>query len=414
MSARTSRLATWVFIVPALTGYVRLPGGANVVLPVSELGLGLLLLLVLGVIVKGPVRLRALATIAATVVVLFGLFVAYTLAWPHLRGWAFAEPAPHLALAAVVSCCTAVAYALLFYREDVFIDVFWKAAIGAIVTAVAAYVMNELAGSGWLVHRQYGTPRLQGLLSEPSAWAPFVSALLLLALARRRRLWVGFFLLAAVLTKSPTVLLSTVGSLAAWYVLIRRRSTTRYAMLAGLLVAGTIAVNWLKGIDIYRPLSSSLVDQFVVRLASGVHAVTSGGVTGRNDRFTSTQAVIDEMALRGWLWTGIGPGSEGYILGSTGLLPNALPVYVMASFGILGVIVLMGMLVRTIIRLRTRASLGLFLAFIIASMINSAGGWEFYKFVIVAVVVAGIPARSAVRFESRGVVTSMSSSPVRA
>jgi hypothetical protein len=384
---RVARLATWIFIVPALVGYVRLPDGTNLILKTSQIGLALLCMVTAYAVVRGLVRPRDLVVVAVTALALFGVLGLYTLAWPHLRGWAFAEPSPQLALAAVAFCCAAVVYAKHFYREDIFTEVFWKASVAAVASAMAAYGINEVIDSGWLVHRQYGTPRLQGFLSEPSSWAPFLSALFLLALVRKERMWLAFLLLACLLTKSPTVLLSVVGSLAGWYVVTRKRSSSQFAMLSAFLAAGALVVNWLKGVDIYRSLSTSLADQFVVRLASGVRAVTSNGIAGRNDRFTTTQAVIDELSLRGWLWTGIGPGSEGYIRGSTGMLPNALPVYVLASFGIFGVVVLAVLLVQAIIRLSTQRALCIFLSFAVASTINSAGGWESYKFVVVAIAI---------------------------
>ena len=389
MSGRLATAAAWAFVLPALAGYVRVPQGWNLVLPTSQAGLLVLAVLTAVALARGQARLRDLTVVATTGTVLGGLLIAYAAAWPHLRGWAFAEPALHLGTAAVVYCTFAVLYARLFYRPEILADVFWRATLTAVCLALAAYAAYELGGPGWLVHRQYGTPRLQGLLSEPSAWAPFAPALLLLALARRRRAWFALILLATLLTKSPTVLLAVAGSLAAWYVLRRRTPAGRGAMLGAVLGGGVLAGHWLTGVDIGRPLSANLADQFVVRLASGISAVTSGGTVGRNDRFASTQAVVDELSLRDWLWTGIGPGSEGYILGATGMLPNALPVYVLASFGVLGVAVLAVLLVRAVLAARSQATLGIFLAFVVACTINSAGGWEGYKFVVVAIV-AGV------------------------
>jgi hypothetical protein len=386
-AVRLERIATWIFVLPSLIGYVRMPDGENHILPALEAGLCLLLGVAVAAVVAGSAPLRDLTVIALSAAAFFGLFGGYALAWPHLKGWAFAEPQPKLALAAVLYCCAAVLYARLFYVQDVFIEVFWKATAAAIVVAVGAYALNEFIGSGWLVHRQYGTPRLQGFLSEPSAWAPFLPALLLLALSNRRYVWATVLLLVAALTKSPTVLLSTAGSLTIWYVIIRKRSSSRYLALGASLLAGVLAVRWLAAFGASRMLSTSLFDQFVGRLASGIRAVDSGGAVGRNARFASTQAVIDQLSWHDWLWTGIGPGSEGYIEDTTTMLPNALPVYVLASFGLVGLVVLAILLVRTVVVLRTHAAFGIFLAFIVASTVNSADGWESYKFVVVAVVV---------------------------
>ena len=116
--------------------------------------------------------------------------------------------------------------------------------------------------------------------------------------------------------------------------------------------------------------------------------MTSGGTLGRNERFASTRTIFDELALHDWLWTGIGPGSEGYILHVTDMLPNALPVYVLASFGLVGLALLALLLIKSFVVLRTHSTLVVFLPFTAAAMVNSASGWESYKFVVVAVVVA--------------------------
>lgn len=382
------RAATWAFVLPALFGYVRMPNGRNHVLPALEVGLSLLFVAMVVAIALGVAAQRDLNVIAASAILFSGLFVAYLLAWPYLKGWAFADPDPKLAASAVLYCCAAVVYGRLFYHPATLIDVFWKGAIVASVVAVAAYGLNSFTDSGWLVHRQYGTPRLQGFLSEPSGWASYLPALLLIALVRRRWLWLVFVLLATLLTKSPTVLLVTTGSVAAWYVLVRKRSATRWLALAGVLAALAVAVRWLHGFGVRQQLSTNLFDQFVGRLASGVRAVTSGGTLGRNERFASTRTIFDELALHDWLWTGIGPGSEGYILHVTDMLPNALPVYVLASFGLVGLALLALLLIKSFVVLRTHSTLVVFLPFTAAAMVNSASGWESYKFVVVAVVVA--------------------------
>jgi hypothetical protein len=387
-SSSLRRLAAWVFIGPSLIGYVRPPTGHNIYLRTGEVGLIGLALLILLAVAAGSVASQTFVTIAATAALFVSVLVAYAWLWPRIRGWAFAEPSRNLAVAAVLYCSAAVAYALVFYREDIFIDVFWKAAVFAIGLAFAAYLANYVTDSGWLVHRQFGTPRLQGLLSEPSSWAPFLPALLLLSLERRRYLWTAVFLIAAALTKSPTVLLGVAGAVPAYYVLAERWRSRRVLVLASAIAFCALAAHGLLQVNIYRPLSSSIVDQFVVRLASGLNAVASGGTVGRNDRFASTQEVIHELSLRGWMLTGIGPGSEGYIRQSTGMLPNALPVYVLASFGIIGLLAFAIILVSTVARLRKHDSLKMFLPCIVVSLINSAGGWESYKYVIVAVVVS--------------------------
>jgi hypothetical protein len=382
------RLATWLFMASSLFEYVYSPAAHNYYLKAGQIGLSGFALLTLVAIFRRSVPLRTLVTIGATGALLFGLLLLYAALWPAIRGSALGAPSQKSAVVFVAYCTAAVAYALVFYREEIFTNVYWKAAIVGVILAIAAYIAHVLFHTGWLVHRQYGTPRLQGLLSEPSAWAPFMPSLLLLALGRRRYIWAAIFVVAAALTKSPTILLGMALAVPAYYALAARRRSHRLTVFVSVTTAYTALICWLQSVSIDRPLSTGLVDQFVFRLASGVHAMESGGTEGRNDRFSGTQSIIHDLATHGWLAAGIGPGAEGYILEHHRLGPNALPVYLLACFGIIGVLVFAVLVVIAAVRLRKFESFRIFLPFIVASLINSADGWESYKFVVVAIVLS--------------------------
>jgi hypothetical protein len=214
-------------------------------------------------------------------------------------------------------------------------------------------------------------------------------ALVLLSLDRRRYVAAAVALAAAALTKSPTVVVGLALSIPAYYALAERWRARRPLVLAVSGGVGALAAYRLVHVDTHAPLSASFYDQVLVRLAGGVENVTSGGTLGTNDRFAITRAVFDELANHGWLAAGIGPGSERYLQQTTGMVPNSLATFVLGSFGIVGLLILAALLVRAVARTRASRCLMLFLPFIAISFVNSADGWESYKYVVVAVVLAG-------------------------
>jgi hypothetical protein len=378
------RLATWLFLVGALFSFARLPGGANVYLRTGDVAL--LGLAVLAVAVLGRAARRDHTVIVASGCAGVVLVAGYALAWPLMRGPEPSNPSWILGVAAVAYCSIAVTFARLYYDEELFLDAFWKLTFAAVGVGLAAYGLNALTGSGWLTHRQYGTPRLQGFLSEPSGWAPYLAALVLLALGRRRYVAFGIALLAVILTKSPTVFLVVALSVTSYAVITAKRHR---ALLLGLFVGlGVLAFTWLPHVPVESELSSGIYDQIVGRLAGGIENITSGGTVGRNDRYEITRAVFTTLTEHGWLATGIGPGSEGFIQQETGRVPNSLAAYALSSFGVPGLVMLCAAICVAVRRLRTSTSLRLFLPFFVAAFINSAGGWESYKFVVVAIVAA--------------------------
>ncbi len=186
-----ARYAAWLFVIPSLIGYVRLPTGGNLYLHTGELALLGTVLLALPVIVE---RARAGTLRAATVVTpvaVLALPVVYLLVWPWLGGSPFAQPSFTLGVSAALYVIWTLLYGHLFHDDDHLIDAFLKVLTVALAVGFAAYLAHLAVGLRWMVHTQYGTPRLQGLLSEPSGWGPFLGAAILLGLERRRWLLVG-------------------------------------------------------------------------------------------------------------------------------------------------------------------------------------------------------------------------------
>jgi hypothetical protein len=383
------RYAAWLFVLPSLVGYLRMPSGVNLYLHTGELALLGTILLALPVVVRTARAGGLRATTVVTPVVALALPVVYLLVWPWLGGSPFSRPSFVLGVSAALYVIGTVLYGHLFHDDDRLVDAFTTVLTIALAIGFAAYLAHVTVGLRWLVHTQYGTPRLQGLLSEPSGWGPFLGAAILLGLERRRWILVGVGVLAALLTKSPTTVACVGLAVPAHLLLAHRWRGQRAAVVVTVTAVGWWTWLQITSVRITDTVSTGLKDQIVARLASGVANVRSGQTQGRNDRWFSTQAIVDAMTEHRWWWTGIGPGSESYwreTLG--GVLPNNLPVYVAGSFGVVGVAVLAGLIVVAVVRLRQSALFPLVLPFIVAALVNSAGGWESYKYAVLAIVLA--------------------------
>ena len=382
-------VAAWLFVLPSMIGYVRLPSGGNVYLHTGELALLGTLLLALPVVVE---RARGGSLRPGTVltpVVALALPVLYLLAWPWLGGSPFARPSLALGVSAALYVIWALLYARLFHDDRLLIETFHRVLMVALAVALVAYLAHLTVGLRWLVHTQYGTPRLQGLLSEPSGWGPFLGAAILLGVDRRRWWLVALAGVAAVLTKSPTTVACVGLTVPAYLLLAHRWHRRRAAIIVAVTGAGWWTWWQITNVRITDDVPTGLKGQIVARLASGIANIQSGQTQGRNDRWTSLQAIADAMTTHGWWWTGIGPGSESYWRDTLdGVLPNSLPVYVAGSFGIAGLAILAVLLVVTLVRLRYSALFPLVLPFLVASLLNSAGGWESYKYAVVAMALA--------------------------
>lgn len=401
---RIRQVATWLFVIPALVGYVRMPSGAEVYTRVGEVALLAMAFLAIGFLAAGQPAAREATVAIETAVVCALVFTAYLFAWPWLQGAtpSLAEPSAKLALSALAYCALAVAFGYFFYDEDTFLTIFWRVALAAIVLALLAYAANTIMADGWLVHRQYGTPRLQGLVSEPSAWAPILPAVVILAFERKRYLVAAVSMLAAVLTKSPTVLVTLAGTVSVYLLVADRWRRWRVPLATSVVAAWAAGWVWLRSVSIDGPVSTGFFDQVVVRLASGATNVTSNGAQGSNDRWANTQAVFTTLRQHGWLFTGIGPGCEGYFQKVTGgLLPTSLSAYALGCFGAVGLAILVVVAVRTVMALRARPAFALFLSFTVGALVNSADGWESYKFFIVGVVAAAQVRRRRVAAPAR-------------
>lgn len=393
MTVSLRRVATWVFVVPSLFNALRPPGlrseiiAPGVAVPALILMTGLVALQVTR---RPPAKAFVrVAIVAGTLVFLAGL---YSMRWPKLADTVGGDYSS-LAIGNSAFVGLAVAYGCIFFDRDILLRVFTRCARFGLIAALGFYVFNELAGTGWGTHTYYGTARLEGFMLEPSAWAPVLSALGLLSMRSGHRRWVALCAVGLLLTKSPTVVLVAVIVTPSYFLLTARHSGRRALVLGALAVAAPLFVYNLQQVDPTKPVSSGVYDQVLGRLSLGLANVQTGGDVGSNDRYQSTQDIIDELGDHGWTFTGLGMGGGGAYFQATSdtTRPNSLPVSVFADFGVFAVGFLLVLMARLVRRGRHDPdAFALFLPYTVASLVNSAGGWEDYKYVVVGIVVYGL------------------------
>lgn len=335
---------------------------------------------------------------AWAVITFFTVLTGVYLMFPRMVLFQYASQSHYLkaALVGVVSWALPGIFAALFYREALFVDVLWALIRGSVWVALGGYALSRVTGAVILVNAQPGNDRLQGLLSEPSAWAPIVAAGLLIALRRRSKLYVMLILLVAALTESPTVYIVAAISIPLYYVLTGAFKPKRLVLLLFLAMSIPLIVNFVQTANPNKYLNSSNHASVVVgRIISGVQDIESNGSSGTNTRFTSTTQTVNDTEANGLLDFGGGPGSAGlyfrakYPISASqnaGLGPNALWVEFLFDFGMVGVAVLFVLLAAAVIRMRRVPVMAeILLPFIVASLINSAGGTALYQVAIMAI-----------------------------
>ena len=294
-------------------------------------------------------------------------------------------------------------YAAFFFDSQTFVKAFWRVGMTGLILALAGYALHRLTGLGYFVSvAQYGgafssaggAPRLTGMLTEPSAWAPVMPALAFLALQRKAWLALAGVVLGTVLTGSPTVILGMFAAVVLVLFTGRGNLALKSIVVVSAVALSYVAVGASQDRTAYTAIAASGNTSKIAvgRTLSGLDYILTGGEYGSNDRAASTEMVAREVSANGWLYTGRGLGAADVyfpaIASQQGFgRPNALPVVVLFDLGVLGLLAYL-LLVGRAVRAVSRDVAGVVLIpFLVATFINSAGGIATYKFVLLAVLV---------------------------
>jgi hypothetical protein len=396
--------ATWLFVLPFLT--------AGVVRDSAKIQTAGLALLVIGYLVASRRRFprRSIARICLAAAVLMLIVCAYLMfgSWPSSYG--SASSYDKNAIIFVVAYVDVAVFAALFFEARPFERVIWRGATAALWIGVLSWLATRLTHHLILVSTSHGVIRMQGTLSEPSAWAPVIPLVVLLAIRRRSLLYLGLALAATCLTASPTCLIVLVGSLLLYYALT---GTWRHRLAIVIMLAVLVppSVAFVQAATPAHYLNShNTSEKALGRLLAGIRNIDTGGRLGHNTRWASVRVIVADAAENGWLLTGAGPAADATYLPlrypeSAGPQPYRAPalwVGILFDFGLIGVAVLAVLMLTAAWRMRKDPGLcAVLLPFSVAAMVNSAEGSFAYIFVALGILLftfrwpAGKPAARA-------------------
>lgn len=371
-SERLRKTATWLFVLPVFTEGV-FPG----VVKVQVAGTAMLAFASL-VIMQDTFPFRAFWRIYSVFTFLTLTVAGYVLFGARPAEGTTAAYDARMAIFTVTYATFAV-FAVMFFRLAEFEKILWRIATITLPIGIATCLASRLTGHALLVNPADGGLRMVGTLTEPSEWAPILSAILLLAIRRHARLWTVLALGGLYLTDSPTCALVMVISGCLYAVIASRwRGRTAVIVMLAVLVPLTAAVIRDANVPAWTSSSDPALVAFG-RLVSGIRSVETGGQQGQNSRFASARQVAISARDGGWVAAGAGPSADAvyfpavYPKGGPQVAPNAMWLSVLFDFGEWGLAAFVIMLLAGLWRMRRDSlALAIFLPFLTASMVNSA------------------------------------------
>lgn len=386
---RASR-ATWVWLAPYFVASVVLAPMESSALPTKYVEWGIITLLGFIALVAGTEGSKSHRILAVTIPLIL-IALAYEVLGP--RG----PDRPHLIGALVYFLVYAVTtiYAALFFRGKDFVDHFYRFAVASALVAVIFYALSVGLGvtlmSNWRGGSGVTGQRLQGFLFEPSAWAPIVPALMITAWRRQHWLGVVLGLCVVLLAQSPTVLLVTVLGICLYYLVTTSWAGMKIPALVVMIlivVGGAAFVNNSDGYAMQKSQNST--EKFVGRLVVGIQSLAEGDQRGEA-RIDSTAVILQDIADSGTIVFGKGLNSASVDYGEDDdnkYRANNIWVRTLYETGIVGLVILLIAMFIAVVRMhRYRSLAAIFIPFFVASMVNSAGGHQLYKFVFLGVLI---------------------------
>lgn len=347
-------------------------------------------------LVRGGVRPKELARSAMVFIALVVLAVAYD----ELRSFRIHGTRNEYMVGAMQFALiygAVGAYAGLFFHPRHFYEVFWRATRWAMVLATSCYVLTIITGRFILVNPGQQGLRLEGLLSEPSAWAPFLGAAVILAVRERSVPFLVLALVDTLLTKSPVVYMTVVLGVIVYWLVTAGWKPKHFPFVLLLAWASFATVQFVQNTDPVPYLTSTSSSRLVVgRFIAGIQDIDAGRTSSAinlrsNLRYASTQRTLAELRNEGWMNLGYGPGSApiyfNHRFGPRGVRPNSFIVEQWFNFGRWGALLLSAAMAWALVRMRRQAALAaIFVPAFIACVINSAQGSPLYKYAVLGVL----------------------------
>jgi hypothetical protein len=283
-------------------------------------------------------------------------------------------------------------YGLFFYEDRILSDLFWRVGQLVLLVSLVAYFIYEAARVSYLLQFYGAEARIQGFFSEPSAFAPMLAAFILLCLKKKAFVWMLVALFAVLLTGSPTVYLTVAVSVPI-VVLIRREEMGKRIVVATAALSLCVVCALVVGdVELQALLRSKLGLAYSVgRLLSGLQNIATLGGSGQNVRFADALIVYQTLRDHGLFLTGYGLNSSSvyFLLRYGDAKDHSLFLTVLFSYGLPGLLAFVFLCASSLVGLVKNHSsyLYVFVPFLVAASINSAEGFETYKFVLLGMVI---------------------------
>ena len=379
--------AAWLFVLPLFTA-----GIAKYSAKIEFIGLFILAFSSI-VILNRPIPRYAVARIYLATAALLLILFAYLAFRPWPAYFGSSRSYDIQAMIFVGTYVAVAVFAVLFLDEFIFERILWQCARWALWIGVLSCLASRLTGLLILVNPANSGPRMEGTLSEPSAWAPVIPLVVLLAIRHRSHFYVMLAILGLFLADSPTCFVVLVVTVPLYYALT---GTWPYRLLLLLFLAIVIPVTviFVQRANPNSYLSSTNQAEVTVgRLLSGIRNVETDGQQGTNSRFSSTTVVVAEVHANGWTKFGAGPAadstyfSEKYPSNGIAYRTNSLWLSILFDFGEIGVVTLGILMLIAISWMRRHSRMAaIILPFFVASLINSAEGSFEYSFVALGIL----------------------------
>ncbi|MFJ4397081.1 hypothetical protein [Pseudomonas sp. NPDC089396] len=347
--------------------------------------------------VKLASLLAVLGFFCVSLLLQFFYYYAYVIPESQLPGSALEYLFASLRLwGYLLLCCM---YAITVRRDELpaFCDAFILLSRFSVVVAVASMLVYYATGQAFLINVYIGEHlvRPQAFLSEPSSFAPITAVLFIVGWLRHSKLDIFLALLALAITFSPISILVTVITVFLYAFFYLVRSVLARAVVIGAAAAVVAVVLSLDCASLVTSLNG--FERTLGRASCGVQVMfyddlrNSLATTFTNQRLTSTLLSMGLVKDHGGLLFGFGLNSSSIFMPSLfGVVrENSLWVSILLFYGVVGVVgFLITVLLGVFFSFQVNKEFAVFyLAVLVSSTINSAGGFYLYSLLFFALTV---------------------------
>lgn len=209
-----------------------------------------------------------------------------------------------------------------FFDSRLLCHVIYKASLFAVVIFLILFAF----GIG--VDRSYGSPRLQGLMSEPSALSFPVTVVVFYAIISKKYVVLSIGLISIYLSASVMAMIIPVFSFFVMVLMSLKSKIAKFVFLSLFPLVFYGVISLIKTLDV-----EILIFR---RLQQGFLSLLSFGQEGYNPRVDHLVSLFDRLVSNDALLLGMGPNSASAIRYDDFIRSFSFPFEILISFGFLG------------------------------------------------------------------------------